>query len=107
MSANDADSRPQAHLPRAENFLLWPPGLQAWGYRIVDQLFASRTIARGPSPRVLPRGPEIAPVYRADGAPAGVAEFLDRNTVAGLLVMREGRVCVSQTHLTLPKNRGG
>lgn len=101
MSANDADSRPQAHLPRAENFLLWPPGLQAWGYRIVDQLFASRTIARGPSPRVLPRGPEIAPVYRADGAPAGVAEFLDRNTVAGLLVMREGRVVLERYGLGL------
>jgi hypothetical protein len=47
------------HLPRAEEFLRWPPGLQAYGYRIVDKLFASRAVPCGPAPRALPRAAEI------------------------------------------------
>ncbi|MBP8309656.1 MAG: serine hydrolase, partial [Burkholderiaceae bacterium] len=89
------------HLPRAEEFLRWPPGLQAYGYRIVDKLFASRTVPRGPTPRELPRGAEVAPVYDAGGTPGGVAEFFDRNTVAGLLVLRNGRVVLERYGLGL------
>ena len=89
------------HLPRAEEFLRWPPGLQAYGYRIVDKLFASRTVPCGPAPRALPRGAEIDPVYDAGGAPGGVAEFFDRNTVAGLLVLRNGKVVLERYGLGL------
>ena len=63
-----SEAEPRAHLPCAEDFLLWPPTIQPWGYRIVDRLFAHRIIARGEA-RPLPRGQEIAPVYIADGAP--------------------------------------
>ena len=56
-----------------------------YGYRIVDRLFASRVVPRGAVPRELPRGIEIRPVYDAGGAAAGVAEFMDRNTVARVL----------------------
>ncbi|MBP8309556.1 MAG: serine hydrolase [Burkholderiaceae bacterium] len=98
------DPRPaiaREHLPRAEEFLRWPPGLQAYGYRIVDKLFASRTVPRGPAARALPRGAEISPVYDAGGTPGGVAEFFDRNTVAGLLVLRDGRVVLERYGLGL------
>lgn len=99
-------AEPREHLPRAEEFLLWPPGLQAWGYRIVDRLFASRLIPSGPRVRHLPRGAEIAPRYRAGGRDCGIDDFMDRNTVAGLLVLREGRVVLERYGLGLhPSDR--
>jgi len=52
------------HLPVAGEFLLWPPSMQPFGYRIVDRLFASRTIARGPVSRPLARGPQTDLRYR-------------------------------------------
>ena len=47
-SSKSARALARDHLPRAEEFLRWPPGLQAYGYRIVDKLFASRVVA-GPA----------------------------------------------------------
>ena len=97
---------PVEHLPRAEDFLLWPPGLQSHGYRMVDRLFASRRIERGPQPRDWPRGPQIAPVFDSGGATRSVADFFDRNTVAGLLVARDGRLVLEQYGLGLrPSDR--
>ena len=52
-------AQPAAQLPRAGDFLLYPPTIQPWGYRIVDRLFAHRVVPRG-TPRAWPRGPEIA-----------------------------------------------
>ncbi|NDG40172.1 MAG: serine hydrolase, partial [Betaproteobacteria bacterium] len=92
---------PVEHLPRAEDFLLWPPGLQSHGYRMVDRLFASRRIESGPQPRDWPRGPQIAPVFDSGGVARSVADFFDRNTVAGLLVARDGRLVLEQYGLGL------
>lgn len=89
------------HLPRGEDFLLFPPSIQPYGYRIVDRLFAHRVIRRGPAPRALPRGPEIAPVYVADGRAHHVASFMDRNVIAGLLVIRHGRIVLERYGLGL------
>lgn len=95
-----SEAEPRAHLPCAEDFLLWPPTIQPWGYRIVDRLFAHRIIARGEA-RPLPRGQEIAPVYIADGAPRDVAEFMDRNFIAGLLVLKDGAIVLERYGLGL------
>ena len=66
--APDSIALPRRHLPAADQFLYWPPQFQAYGYRVVDQLFASRTVRRGPSVLPLPRGPEPRDfVYRGDG----------------------------------------
>lgn len=91
---------PRAHLPRAGDFLLWPPTIQPWGYRIVDRLFAHRLVRRG-APRPWTRGPEIAPRYEADGAHHGVAGFMDRNAIAGLLVVHDGRIVLERYGLGL------
>jgi CubicO group peptidase (beta-lactamase class C family) len=91
---------PARHLPRAENFLLWPPTIQPWGYRIVDRLFAHRVVRRG-NPVPWRRGGEIAPEYSADGQACGVGEFMERNFIAGLLVVHEGRIVLERYGLGL------
>jgi len=94
-------AQPTVHLPRSEDFLLWPPCLQSYGYRIVDQLFATRTVARGPVTRELARATEAQVRYVTEGVQRGVPEFMDRNNVAGLLAMRDGRVVLEQYGLGL------
>ncbi len=94
-------SAPREHVPRAEDFLLFPPSIQPYAYRIVDRLFAHRVIPRRPNPRELPRGAEIAPRYVADGREHDVASFMDRNVIAGLLVIRHGHVVLERYGLGL------
>ncbi len=91
---------PTTHLPRGTEFLLWPPTIQPWGYRIVDKLFAHRVIPHG-APAVWPRGAEIAPRYMADGAEHGVEDFMERNCIAGLLVVRDGAIVLERYGLGL------
>ncbi len=99
-----AEAVPRHHLPPAEDFLLWPPALQVYGYRIVDQLFASRPIRRGQAARPLPRGPELEVQYTAAGRTFGIGDFMDRNRLAGLLVLHDGRVCLERYALGLQES---
>lgn len=94
-------SAPRQHLPRGEDFLLLPPSIQPYAYRIVDKLFAHRVVRCGPTPKMLPRGPEIAPRYVADGVEHDVASFMDRNAIVGLLVIRRGAVVLERYGLGL------
>jgi CubicO group peptidase (beta-lactamase class C family) len=88
-------------LPRGEDFLLLPPALQPYAYRIVDKLFAHRVVKAAPAPRALPRGEEIAPRYVVDGREHDVGSFMDRNTIVGLLVIRHGKVVLERYGLGL------
>lgn len=89
------------HLPKAEDFLLWPPCLQSYGYRIVDRLFATRTIACGERVREIPRGPEIDLHYSLNGQRRNISDFLDLNNVAGLLVVHRGNIVLERYGLGL------
>lgn len=97
-------STPRQHLPRGEDFLLYPPAIQPYGYRIVDRLFAHRVIRRGPTVHELPRGEEIAPRYVVDGRDHDVASFMDRNLISGLLVIRHGKVVLERYGLGLQES---
>ncbi|MDP1963493.1 MAG: serine hydrolase [Reyranella sp.] len=81
-----------------------PPAIQPYAYRIVDRLFAHRVIRRGPAPRELPRGPEIDPRYVVDGREHDVASFMDRNVIAGILVIRHGKVVLERYGLGLQEH---
>jgi CubicO group peptidase (beta-lactamase class C family) len=94
-------AEPRDHLPDADDFLLWPPCLQAYGYRIVDRLFATRTIQRGEQVTPIPRGPELALADRSDGEERTVAQLMDRNAIAGLLVIRDGCIVLERYGLGL------
>lgn len=98
-AGNPAQAR--THLPRAEDFLLWPPALQVYGYRMVNQLFASRTIRKPVTPRAFTRGEEISPTYGVLGEQLGVDAFMDRNAIAGLLVIKDGSIRLEQYGLGL------
>ena len=103
--SNDASSlsfaEPKVHLPNAENFLMWPPCLQSYGYRIVDKLFATRTIARGGQTAQLPRAAEIEATYHIEGTGYSVRDYMDRNNVAGLLIIKHGQVILERYGLGL------
>ena len=86
---------PAAHLPRAGDFLLYPPTVQPWGYRIVDRLFAHRVVPRG-TPRPWPRGAELAGLD-VDG-------LMDRNFLAGLLVIKDGAIRLERYGLGLAEH---
>lgn len=61
-------------------------------------------IAKGLSPRDLPRGSEIAPVYAAAGREHDVASFMDRNVIAGILVIHRGRIVLERYGLGLQEH---
>jgi CubicO group peptidase (beta-lactamase class C family) len=61
-------------------------------------------IAKGPSTRELPRGPEIAPVYSAAGREHDVASFMDRNVIVGILVIHRGLVVLERYGLGLQEH---
>jgi len=94
-------AEPREHLPDADDFLLWPPCLQAYGYRIVDRLFATRTIARAAHPLAIPRGREFDLSYAIDGEARSVAQLMDRNAIAGLLIIKDGRIVLERYGLGL------
>lgn len=96
-----AAAQPREHLPRAGDFLLWPPSIQPWGYRIVDRLFATRTVPAGDRIRPLPRGEELDLRWRLGDRVLTLDEFIDRNHTAGLMILRDGRVVCERYALGL------
>lgn len=100
-TADIATAEPREHLPDAGEFLLWPPCLQAYGYRIVDRLFATRAILRSGHPLPLPRGRELGLTYTTDGAERSIGQLMDRNAIAGLLVIQDGRIVLERYGLGL------
>jgi CubicO group peptidase (beta-lactamase class C family) len=94
-------ARPQVHIPRGEDFLLLSPTVQPYAYRNVDRMFATRTIRRGARAFELPRGDEIAPRYHAAGRDFGVADFIERTNIAGLVVLKNGRIVLERYALGL------
>jgi CubicO group peptidase (beta-lactamase class C family) len=61
-------------------------------------------IRRGPQVRELPRGTEIAPVYVAGGREHDIASFMDRNVMAGILVIHCGRIVLERYGLGLQEH---
>ena len=96
-----ATAEPREHLPDADDFLLWPPCLQSHGYRIVDKLFATRAVRRGEHANPIPRGRELALTYRSGDEERTVAQLMDRNAIAGLLVIKDGRIALERYGLGL------
>ncbi len=94
-------AQPRQHIPDGGEFLLLPPTLQPYAYSMVDRMFATRAIARGPQTWNLPRGTEIAPRYAADGREWGIDDYFHRACVAGLLVIRRGEIVLERYGLGL------
>jgi CubicO group peptidase (beta-lactamase class C family) len=94
-------AQPREHLPDADDFLLWPPCLQSYGYRSVDRLFATRTIRRSERPFAIPRGRELHPTCTIDGERRTTEQLMDRNAIAGLLIIQDGNIVLERYGLGL------
>jgi CubicO group peptidase (beta-lactamase class C family) len=92
------------HVPKGEDFLLLSPTAQAYAYRNVDRMFATLPIRRGEAVLRLERGQEISPGYQADQGMHGVDAYMDRASVAGLLVIRQERIVLERYSLGLEEN---
>lgn len=92
---------PRPHLPPASQFLYWPPQFQSYGYRIVDSLFHSRPVRASGAGVAMPYGSELDLRYVSDGVERGIDGFMDHNVVAGLLVLKDGRIVLERYGLGL------
>jgi CubicO group peptidase (beta-lactamase class C family) len=101
---HDAVAHPKLHVPAGEDFLLLSPTAQAYAYRNVDRMFATRPIRRGSTVLQLQRGREISPQYHADEAKHGVDAYIDRANVAGLLVIKNEQIVLERYSLGLEEN---
>lgn len=97
-------AQPRRHLPRGEEFLLLSPTWQAYAYRNVERMFATRRITRGDHVFALARGAEIAPRYESGGALRGVEDYIERTNVAGLLVLRGSTILLERYALGLEED---
>ncbi|WP_424627803.1 serine hydrolase domain-containing protein [Bradyrhizobium sp. SYSU BS000235] len=97
----DAIAYPRVVVPAGEDFLLLSPTEQAYAYRNVDRMFATRTVRRGGSTRQLDRRAEILPNYEIDGRSYGVEDYIHRANVAGLLVLHNNSIVLERYSLGL------
>lgn len=102
MSADIAS--PRSYMPRGEDFLLLAPTWQAYAYRNVDRMFATRRIARGAHVFPLERGAEIAPRFSFGGEGRDVDTYMQRNHVAGLLVLKGDTIRLERYALGLEEH---
>ena len=97
-------AQPRHSLPRGEDFLLLSPTWQAYAYRNVDGMFATRTISRGTDVHPLVRGAEIAPEYEMGGERRGLDDYIQRANVAGLLVLQGDTIRLERYALGLEEH---
>ncbi len=83
-----------AHLGPPGKFLFWTPEQQVAGYRNIARVFPTRVIAAGGNPYPLPlelRGLDDVAV-QFDGRTVTADDYFVEQNVAGLLVIRDGRI---------------
>jgi CubicO group peptidase (beta-lactamase class C family) len=100
----DAIASPRVVVPAGEDFLLLSPTEQAYAYRNVDRMFATRTIRRGSRTRQLDRGTEVHPCYEIDGRSYGTEDYIHRANVAGLLVIHDSKIVLERYSLGLDES---
>lgn len=89
---------PTAQFGSAESLLFWTPAQQQVGYRNMELIFQTRAISRiasSPHPTFeLPSAPvDLSSLtYTYQGVAYSLDQFLERNRVAGLLVVKNGTV---------------
>src|SRR5579863_9307533 len=80
-------------LPPQTGFLFWTPAQQRIGYRNIEKIFPTRTVKRGPKAFPLSVEPLHAEVkYQFQGSEWNTAKFMRANNVAGLLVIKHGKI---------------
>lgn len=94
--AHDAE-----HLGQIDDILFWTPEQQVAGYRNMEKITPVRWIRAGNQPLPLPERPvdlDALPVLH-DAGNMTVGEFLDSQSVAGLLVIKNGAIVYERYRL--------
>jgi CubicO group peptidase (beta-lactamase class C family) len=94
-------------LPPPTGFLFWTPAQQSIGYRNIEKIFPTRTVKSGPNVFPLPNHPLNAGVkYQFQGSKWNTAKFMNANNVAGLLVIKRGKIALERYRLgETPRDR--
>ncbi len=96
---------PDAPLPPVRNgsipdFLLWSQSEREIGFRSMDQLFPTAPVKRGETIRPLAKGDrEIRVSYQQFGQPMDVDSYMEKNHMAGLLILRDGKILLERYRL--------
>jgi len=94
------------HFGSVEDLLFWTPEQQVAGYRNMDKIAPARWVRAGDSPLHLPERPvdlDPLPVVH-EGGNMTLAEFLESQSVAGLLVIKDGAVAYERYRLGNDRN---
>ncbi len=87
----------EAHIGTVDNLYGLSAAEQAPTYRNMDQLYPTRFVNAGKKPLALAVAAEELPVsIEVDGKAINTDVFMRRNQVAGLLVMRDGKILVER-----------
>jgi CubicO group peptidase (beta-lactamase class C family) len=89
------------HFGKIDNVLFWQPDQQVAGYRNMDRLTAVRWIHASEQPLVLPeRSVDLDNVQIPwDGGRMPLADYLEKQSVAGLLVVKDGTIVYERYRL--------
>lgn len=89
------------HFGDPEQLLFWTPPQQVAGYRNMDKLGPVRWIRAGDKPLALPEKPADLDSLAIphDGGTLTVAGYLERQSVAGLLVIKDGAIVYERYRL--------
>jgi CubicO group peptidase (beta-lactamase class C family) len=89
------------HFGSPEEFLFWTPEQQVAGYRNIKKIMPTRAIEAGDSTYVLPI--ELAELdemrFEYDGAELSIDDYLANQAVAGLLVIKNGKIVFERYRL--------
>ena len=89
------------HFGSVDDILFWKPDQQVAGYRNMDRLVPGRWVHAGDSPLLLPERPRNLDdvVISYGDREMTVADYLERQSVAGLLVVKDGAIVYERYRL--------
>ena len=83
--------------PGGAAVLGWTPAQQAWGYKHMELINASRVVKRGPKVHPLPRAAtQIDPRFDAEGQSYDTASYMAAFRVSGVLVIQGGKIILER-----------
>jgi CubicO group peptidase (beta-lactamase class C family) len=99
--AHDAE-----HFGPVDSILFWAPDQQVAGYRSMDKLVPVRWVHAGDQPLVLPERTvelDALPIVHAEGS-LTLKDYLERQSVAGLLAIKDGAIVYERYRLGNDRN---
>lgn len=78
------------------SYLFWTPAEQLVGYRNMEKVFRTNTVARGYRVSALPQGEPLKVMYQAEGQTYDVRRFMEKTNAGGVIVLHKGKVVMEE-----------